>query len=162
MGRDMALDLDGYPQEMIDALALLPWPGWISANDMQQRNLWFGRCPSSTIHYDLLDNLAYVFEGKKTYELYPPDQFDNLYCEPPTPENIKNKRLHWSRVTTRVDPDLNEFPKFAEAEKHRIVIEAEAGDMLFIPGGWWHEVFTPDQTVMLNYWFEPAQDLMTI
>ena len=33
--------------------------------------------------------------------------------------------------------------------------ELRAGEMLFIPTGWWHEVLTPRVTLALNVWFKP-------
>ena len=30
-----------------------------------------------------------------------------------------------------------------------------AGQMLFIPAGWWHEVCTPRVTLGFNFWFKP-------
>ena len=33
--------------------------------------------------------------------------------------------------------------------------EVCAGDALYIPAGWWHEVLTPRCTLALNFWFKP-------
>ena len=33
--------------------------------------------------------------------------------------------------------------------------EVRAGDALYIPAGWWHEVLTPRCTLALNFWFKP-------
>lgn len=35
-------------------------------------------------------------------------------------------------------PNLTRFPKFAQASP--LVCEIEAGDILFLPSFWWHEV----------------------
>ena len=44
--------------------------------------------------------------------------------------------------------------RFREAE--RSSVELGAGDSLFIPAGYWHEVFTPRPTIATNCWLETA------
>ena len=54
-------------------------------------------------------------------------------------------------------PDKNKFPLYYEASKIEITIEA--GEMLFIPAGWFHFVFSEDVdketglNFAINYWY---------
>ena len=63
--------------------------------------------------------------------------------------------------------DLDRFPKFKEAQK--LTCELKAGEMLFLPAGWFHEVFSSEKNIFqtkpgyeghmaLNYWFQPHSD----
>ena len=37
-------------------------------------------------------------------------------------------------------PDLARFPAFGDAAHTQLTCHAEAGDLLFLPAFWWHEV----------------------
>jgi Cupin-like domain len=54
-------------------------------------------------------------------------------------------------------PDLQRFPKFAEAMANASVAELEPGDALFIPSLWWHHVEALDSfNVLINYWWRQS------
>lgn len=36
--------------------------------------------------------------------------------------------------------------------------EVNAGEAIFIPAGWWHEVFTLQETISVNVWFGPSSN----
>ena len=51
-------------------------------------------------------------------------------------------------------PDLQRFPKFAQALEHAVVAELGPGDALFIPSMWWHHVESlSDFNLLVNYWW---------
>ena len=63
---------------------------------------------------------------------------------------------------SRVDRDrLHEFPRFARAHATvRVETEVHAGEVLYLPAGWFHEVTSVGEGEMrchlaLNYWFHP-------
>jgi hypothetical protein len=66
--------------------------------------------------------------GEKKFYLYPPEQTPLVY---PTPG-----RPHVALVRDVERPDLARYPRFAEATPLTCVIGP--GDVLFVPGGWWH------------------------
>jgi len=80
------------------------------------------------LHYDHLHFNAFSIQisGTKRFYLYPPEQTHLLYAT----RNI-------SAINDVLKPDLARFPLFAEAKP--LVFDLHAGEMLFIPPGWWHD-----------------------
>jgi hypothetical protein len=82
-------------------------------------------------------------------------------------ECLMNKEMETfineSKYSKLIDepPDKNEFPDYYKASKHEFTIRA--GEMLFIPAGWYHWVFSDIQdeneiNYAVNYWFLPIND----
>jgi ribosomal protein L16 Arg81 hydroxylase len=74
--------------------------------------------------------------------------------------------LNFSRVdTTLSEEELRTlFPKYCQARSRRIEVTLKAGEMLYIPAGWFHEVRSVGAAAVhdeegghmaLNYWFHP-------
>jgi hypothetical protein len=54
-------------------------------------------------------------------------------------------------------PDLDRFPRFAEAAKLGQSATLEPGDAIYIPFHWWHAVESLDPiNAFVNYWWNPA------
>ena len=57
-------------------------------------------------------------------------------------------------------PDKTLYPKFYEAKKHEIILEK--GEMLHIPAGWFHWVFSEKTdeplNISVNYWYKTNWD----
>jgi len=134
-------------------------PGFEKANrldllneDIQPR-LWIGNASTVQTHHDMSDNIAVVVGGQRRFTLFPPDQVGNLYVGPldftPAGRPISLVSLD--------DPDLERFPKFAEALESAQSAELEPGDAIYIPALWWHHVqsFGP-LNMLVNYWWSPA------
>jgi hypothetical protein len=52
------------------------------------------------------------------------------------------------------NPDLECYPRFAEALAAAQVAEMEPGDALFVPSMWWHHVESLSPfNLMVNYWW---------
>jgi hypothetical protein len=52
------------------------------------------------------------------------------------------------------DPDLDAFPRFAEAWEHASQTTLEPGDALYIPFAWWHGVESLARvSILVNYWW---------
>lgn len=120
-------------------------------------SIWIGNRTTACCHYDVSDNLACCVVGKRRFTLFPPDQIANLYPGPlaPTPGG---------QVLSMVDfnnPDFTKFPRFAEALKHGEIAELEAGDALFLPSMWWHQVESQNPfNVLVNYWWSDSPTYM--
>lgn len=95
-------------------------------------NLWLGANLTSRIHVDAHDNLLCVAVGLKVVHLYSPFQLDLLALGPPD-------RLP---VESRLRSALFHTPASWPRGLRRTVARVAAGEALFIPAGWAHEVFT--------------------
>jgi hypothetical protein len=120
-------------------------------------SIWIGNRTTASTHYDMSNNIAVCVVGRRRFTLFPPNQIANLYPGPlePTPGG---------QVVSMVDtnaPDLNRFPRFAEAQSVAQVAELEAGDVLFYPALWWHHVEALEPfNVLINYWWNTSPAFM--
>ncbi|MEH6548806.1 MAG: cupin-like domain-containing protein [Pseudomonadales bacterium] len=112
--------------------------------------IWIGNKTTSPCHYDAQSNIACCAVGKRKFTLFPPDQIQNLY---PGPLDL----TPGGQAITMVDfsaPDLEKYPRFEEAMSVGQVAELEAGDAIYIPCMWWHQVeATSEFNVLINYWW---------
>jgi hypothetical protein len=134
-------------------------PGFRDANDVALgdrqalASIWIGNRTRVAAHHDLPDNLACVVAGRRRFTLFPPSELPNLYVGPLdfTPAGQAISLVDFAR------PDLERFPKFAQALAHAQVVELAAGDALFIPSMWWHHVEALDRfNVLVNYWWRQS------
>jgi hypothetical protein len=120
-------------------------------------SIWIGNRTRIAAHYDLPDNVAVVATGERRFTLFPPEQLQNLYVGPldfnPAGQAIS--------MVDHANPDLERFPRYAEALRHAEVAELEAGDAIFIPSMWWHavEALAPFN-VLVNYWWRQSPEWM--
>lgn len=138
-------------------------PGFLEENtiDLGGRDalasIWIGNATRIAAHYDLPDNLACVAAGHRRFTLFAPDQLRNLYIGPLdfTPAGQAISLVDFRK------PDLEKFPRFAEAMEHALVAELGPGDAMFIPSMWWHHIEALDRfNVLLNYWWRQSPDYM--
>jgi hypothetical protein len=138
-------------------------PAFRAANDLPfgDRNplasIWLGNRSRIAAHFDLPDNLACVVAGRRRFTLFPPAQVANLYIGPldVTPAGQAVSLVDFAK------PDLERFPRFAQALAHAQVVELEPGDAVFIPSMWWHHVESlTDFNVLINYWWRQSPDYM--
>jgi len=59
---------------------------------------------------------------------------------------------------------MKKFPNFKDAELHRMEVTVHAGQMLYLPAGWFHEVFSSNDGnasghCAFNLWFHPPDNL---
>lgn len=115
-------------------------------------NLWLG-CGGniSPLHFDRADNILVQVRGSKRLVFFDPWQTSYLY---PFPANCKIP--HTSQVDIE-QPDTARFPNFPKAKSWEIVLEA--GEILFTPAFWWHQVYSLHDeqfpTISINFWCKP-------
>ncbi|WP_284053291.1 cupin-like domain-containing protein [Stakelama marina] len=120
-------------------------------------SIWIGGQTTAAAHFDMSNNIACCVAGRRRFTLFPPDQVENLYPGPlePTPGG---------QVISMVDfdaPDLDRYPRFAEAVAAGEVAELEPGDAIFFPALWWHQVEALDGfNILINYWWNASPPFM--
>jgi hypothetical protein len=107
-----------------------------------QMNFWYAPGENLTLlHCDFAANLLTMVKGKKRVVLYPPGA--PVYPHP----------VHGNFAQVLIDePDMRRFPRF-----HRegvLDFELHAGEMLYIPGLWWHQVYS-EPSIAVNFWWWP-------
>lgn len=121
--------------------------------DSVEPRIWIGNGTVTRVHYDLNENLICVVAGRRRVMLFPPEQLPNLY---PGPFDRTIGGVPVGMVDPE-NPDLERYPNFALAQEAALVAELEAGDVLYIPYGWWHQVRSLSPiNVMINYWWDDA------
>jgi hypothetical protein len=120
-------------------------------------SIWIGNRTRVAAHQDVPDNIACVVAGRRRVTLFPPDQLRNLYIGPldftPAGQAIS--------LVDFASPDLERFPRFADAMRHAQVAELEPGDAVFIPSMWWHHMEGLEPlNVLVNYWWRDAPGWM--
>ncbi|GAB2526809.1 cupin-like domain-containing protein [Microbulbifer agarilyticus] len=131
-------------------------PGLRDANDISMGeekplvSLWFGNRTRVAAHFDLPENLACVVAGRRRFTLFPPEQVSNLY---PGPLDFNPAGQSISMVDF-YNPIFDQFPKYRDALASAQVAEVYAGDVLYVPSMWWHQVEGLDSlNVLVNYWW---------
>lgn len=132
--------------------------------DLQLRciNLWMGNSEktiTTPLHHDFNDNLYVVAEGHKHFTLFPPEQAPNLYPRGELQAVEPNGIIRYASLSgmphlSRVDihaPDLARFPQYAQAEPTRLDVDIQAGEMLFLPAGWFHQVSSSGRHIAVSF-----------
>lgn len=146
------------PQSIyVGSTAVDRWlPGFRAQNDLDIPadealvSFWLGNQTRISAHYDFPDNIACVVAGRRRFTLFPPEQIGNLYVGPidRTPSGQAISLVDFA------DPDLERFPKFAQALESAQTHELEPGDAIFIPSMWWHHVESVSPfNLLVNYWW---------
>jgi hypothetical protein len=145
-GQNMYLqdDVRSFP-ELLGDTAL---PNSLQVKPVTQSKLMVSASASITsLHYDPVETYLEQIEGTKRLLLFPPG-VANYY-----PHGWTTKAPFVSRVVNASDPDLAKYPRFGAAPRHEGLLHA--GDVVYIPLGWWHEVHSLDPVnVSVNHrWF---------
>jgi hypothetical protein len=113
--------------------------------------LWIGNRATVSTHFDTSENVAIVIGGRRRFTFFPPEQVRNLYVGP---FDFTFAGPPVSMVDLNA-PDLERYPRFAEALETAEYAELEPGDAVFVPYMWWHHVEALDPVnVLLNYWWD--------
>ena len=93
------------------------------------------------LHFDERENLFYQIRGQKEVVCFPFTDYPRLYPFPTTHPCDRQ-----SMVGSPKEPDLEAFPKFREAKGYYATLKA--GDLLYLPYGWWHWLRNLDEMSM--------------
>jgi mannose-6-phosphate isomerase-like protein (cupin superfamily) len=114
---------------------------------------WIGNRIQVATHYDLQENVGVVVAGRRRFTVFPPQQLPNLY---PGPFELTPAGTPISMVDP-YNPDLERYPRFAEAMKTALRAELGPGDAIYIPYHWWHGVDSLEPVnLFINYWWSDA------
>ena len=141
-------------QRLPELESQISFPPVVDEADFRALNFWLSAAGNITpLHYDSSNNFLAQIHGRKEVTLFSPDQAALLYPLDATALHPYVSQVNYLR------PDLEQFPRFTEANGTRLMLEA--GDVLFIPAFWWHGVRTLEMSISLNFWWNilPSQFL---
>ncbi len=113
-------------------------------------NLWLGSGNHRVnTHYDKVENFYFVLQGKKVFQIFEPASLPDLYSGPYEggPSGIPES------IVDSSNPDLERFPRYSGAIENSQVAEVFAGDMLYLPANWWHNVKSEGLNISANLWW---------
>jgi len=132
------------------------FPGLISdypmplVPDGTEGRIWIGNRTVVSTHHDGSSNIAAVAAGSRTFTLFAPDQVRNLYPGP-IEHNMAGPQVSMVDLD---NPDLDKYPRFADALESARAAELGPGDAIYIPPLWWHHVrATSDFNMLVNFWW---------
>jgi hypothetical protein len=152
--------IDGAPAvAMQSAKVSQCLPGFSAENAMPllharvEPRAWIGSAIITPAHFDESHNIAVCVAGRRRFTVFAPEQVANLYVGPldNTPAGMPMSLVDFAR------PDLERFPRFAQALASAHVADLAPGDALYLPPLWWHHVQSLERFNMLvNYWWLAA------
>lgn len=127
-------------------------PDFLSSVDIYDYGFWYGEAGNITpLHLDCFEGVLHQIKGKKIIRLYAPEESKYLYLP------YDNKKETWFRISKAFRP-LNQetyqiFPQLMDAKY--VELELNPGDLVYIPCGWWHYVYSSTECISLNYIWRP-------
>lgn len=97
------------------------------------------------LHKDSTDNFAYQVCDSKRWTIFPVRDVPFL--------SLTRLLEHSDYATSCIDPrnvQLPEYPEYKQAQP--IEFELHAGEMLYLPAGWSHQVENMSMSMMVYYW----------
>uniref|UniRef100_A0A7S3PYN6 JmjC domain-containing protein n=1 Tax=Chaetoceros debilis TaxID=122233 RepID=A0A7S3PYN6_9STRA len=115
----------------------------VDPKDARGINCRFGMMGNTAAaHFDGSRNFVMLFGGERRYILSHPKNCPNLGLYPRGHPSGRHTAVDWS------DPDLEQFPQFAEAYANEVVLQA--GDVLYLPTAWFHHIISLDLNWQCN------------
>jgi hypothetical protein len=113
--------------------------------------IWLGTASNVSSHYDTFDNLACVIAGHRRFTLYAPELIGRLYVGP-IDRTMAGPPVSLAASSPQDD---QRFPLFSEIRDQAWVCELQAGDALYLPKLWWHQVESLAAfNGLVNYWWD--------
>jgi hypothetical protein len=128
--------------ELRELNSLCHWPGYLGK--MGPPRFWLGPAGTVTpLHCDYDDNIFAQIWGSKRITLSPPHHDEYLY------PREANPILCGSPFDPEA-PDYEKFPLARQASMIEVIVNA--GDMLYVPAGWYHQVRALTFSLSSNRW----------
>lgn len=127
-------------------------PQWMDPARIWSTNLWVGAGNNRTLlHYDPWDGILMLGSGQKEFVLFPDSETKNMYQVGSFdfPKLAEGSVLHSKIRPLDVQKEYQE--KFRKARGFRGTITA--GEMIFIPAGFWHYVESSGLNIGMNFFF---------
>jgi hypothetical protein len=93
-------------------------------------------------HFDGSRNAVAVLGGSRRYILAHPNQCEHMHLYPMGHPSGRHSAVDWSK------PDLEAFPKFAQAKANEVVLQP--GQVLYLPTDWFHFIVSLELTFQCN------------
>lgn len=123
-------------------------PLFLETKTLASINLWMnGAQTRSSTHYDPHHNLLCVVSGSKQVDLWPPSSSPFLYPMPLYGEASNHSSVPIDKLDLSLHPRAEHLKKYSQ----RVILHA--GDALFIPEGWFHQVDSESLTIAVNFWW---------
>ncbi|KAE8009788.1 hypothetical protein FH972_006202 [Carpinus fangiana] len=123
-------------------------PAFLGRKPLASINLWMNNAEArSSTHYDPHHNLLCIVAGRKQVVLWPPSASPMLYPMP-----IYGEASNHSSVALE-NPDFSIYPRAEFSMEYSQKVVLHAGDALFIPEGWFHQVDSDNLTIAINFWW---------
>ncbi|XP_031287115.1 uncharacterized protein LOC116145821 isoform X2 [Pistacia vera] len=124
-------------------------PAFLETKIIASINLWMNNAQAkSSTHYDPHHNLLCIVAGCKQVALWPPSACPMLYPMP-----IYGEASNHSSITLE-SPDFSMYPRAECFREYSQKVILHAGDALFIPEGWFHQIDSDDITIAVNFWWQ--------
>jgi Cupin-like domain len=116
---------------------------------ISQINLWMNVSVARTgLHYDQYNNILVVLRGRKIVSLVSPQYLVSTHAAYLVGSGEANHSLA-SSAAELVEANILHSDHVQTTVLH-------AGDALFIPEGWWHDVISDECSMALNFWFNSS------
>ncbi|KAK9083684.1 hypothetical protein Scep_030155 [Stephania cephalantha] len=126
-------------------------PSILKSKVLTSINLWMNNAKSrSSTHYDPHHNLLCIVAGCKQVVLWSPSAGPLLYPMP-----VYGEASNHSAVDLG-SPDFSIHPRAKRLMDYSQEVMLHAGDALFIPEGWYHQVDSDELTIAVNYWWQSS------
>lgn len=136
-------------QKLPELDALCQWPPYFERH--KDLKIWLGPAGTVTpLHCDYDDNLLAQVWGAKRIIFFPPHYAENLYLWESNPV------LFGSRFNPEA-PDFSNYPLARTVKGCQC--ELKAGEMLYLPAGWFHHVRAMEFSLSSNVW---AKDIPAV
>ncbi len=136
------------PTQLLDQIR---FPAYFPKNLFIPPRIWIGpRGTLTPLHRDDSDNLFAQVWGEKLFTLAPPHHREALGTWSTSPQG--------GLEGCDFNPDAPDYEKFPLARDVSLLrFTLEAGDMLFLPEGWFHQVESISTSLSVNFWINSGR-----